>query len=153
MPSWFQTDLKHPLNYCVYGTMALLVRQQQLGNLIVTSKPLRTMIERKPGYEGFMTDIYRRYRDRIAPDLLGDLSWGGKDEIPLQAADLLAHEIAKFVANTRYRPELPMRKSLEALGTRRQLLITTPEQEPLENFLGYVELTTGRRNIVLGARF
>jgi len=24
-PDWLQTDFKHPLNYCVYGTMALLV--------------------------------------------------------------------------------------------------------------------------------
>jgi hypothetical protein len=153
LPDWFQTDFKDPLNYCVYGTMAMLVRQHQVGNLKVSSTPLRTMIEHKPGYEGFMTDIYYRYRDHVAPDLLGDLSWGGKDEVPLQAADLIAHEIGKFVANTRYRPELPMRRSLEALGTRRQLMITTPDEERIENFRGYVEVATGRRDLLLGPRF
>jgi hypothetical protein len=153
MPDWFQTDLKHPLNYCVYGTMALLVRQEQLGNFKATTKPMRTMIERKPGFEGFIADIYYRYRDRIAPDLLGDLSWGGKSEVPLQAADLIAHEIGKFVANSRYRPHLPMRKSLEVLGTRRKLLITTPDEERIENFVGYAELATGRRGLMLGPRW
>jgi hypothetical protein len=153
LPDWFQTDFKDPLNFCVYGTMTMLVRQYQLGNLTVASKPLRTMIERKPGYEGFMADIYYRYRDHVAPDLIGDLSWGGKDEVPLQAADLIAHEIGKFVANTRYRPELPMRRSLEALGTRRQLLVTTPDEERIESFRRYVEVVTGRRDLVLGPRW
>ena len=151
-PDWFQKDFRDPLHYCVYGTMAVLIRQYQLGNIKMPQSPARTMIEQKPGYEGMMTDIYYRYQRNVAPELLGHLSWGDKNDIPLQAADLIAHEIGKFVANTQYRPHLPVRKSLEAMGTRCPLFITTPDEERIENFIAYAELATGRRGLMLGPK-
>lgn len=144
LPAWLQRDFKDPLNFCVYGTMILISRQHELGKLTVAEKPLRTMIERKPGYEGAMSTIYYRCRDRLAPELIGDLSWGSKKDVPLQAADLIAYEIAKYVANLRYRPELRMRKSLEALARQSKLLITTPEEQELQKFRAFVETATGR---------
>jgi hypothetical protein len=138
-PDWLQTDFRHPLNFCLYGTMSMLIRQEQLGKLKVGDRPLRVMIEQKPGYEGFIAEIYYRFRNNIAPELLGQLTWGTKKDVPLQAADLIAHEISKFVGNQRYRPHLPLRKSLEALGTRRQLLITTPDAERIAGFRQFVE--------------
>lgn len=147
LPSFVQSDLRHPYFYCLYGCMSLLVNWQR-DDRIRALKPINFLLDHKPGrfrfgsamisWEAFATELYQRVKEGIDSEgeILGELTFGKRQDYPqLRAADLLAFEARRWREEQLKEISRPLRKSMQSLLRKQNLLIAFQTKVRLENFI------------------
>jgi len=105
---------------CLHGAIQFLLfrMERHKGFLhLRAGEKISFVFDQKPGFEGGAERVFTYLRKRVesADRLLGNITFAQRTDCePLQAADFLAYEIAKALADRRY-SKRPPRRSLLAL--------------------------------------
>jgi hypothetical protein len=120
---------KHPYYFCLKTCIDLLVNWPHSLSL---PKPIQFLFDRKPGWVGVAGEVFYEMKDRGFQEWLGDMAYGSKETYkPLQAADLIVYEIARFLDVTADNPDAKLRPSMEVLSKKFNILATFPREEGL----------------------
>jgi hypothetical protein len=116
-------------------------------------KPIEFLFDQKPGrfrlgstwvhWETWAGEFFRSLKGGLDPqgEVLGEIHFGGrKNYAPLRAADLLVFEVARMRRNSWQHPELPLRKSLENLKKKMNLLVSFPDEKQILDFGRIIEI-------------
>jgi hypothetical protein len=137
IPDDLKADFQNPYYLLLYFCLVLLAKWNQ--EIPEPCKPIRFLFDRKKGFEGEAAKLYYGVKDRHDQyRLLSDMDFGSKDEdIPLQAADLIVYEVAKE-GRRAYGDPRNMRKSMDALREKMNLLVTFLQESHLREFIQIV---------------
>jgi len=120
---------KHPYYFCLKTCIDLLVNWQ---HSIALPKPIEFLFDNKPGWTGVAGEIFYEMKERGFQEWLGNMAYGSKETYkPLQAADLIVYEVARFLDITADNPDAKLRTSMEILSKKLNLLTTFPREEGL----------------------
>jgi hypothetical protein len=145
IPADLQQDFQDPYYLLLYFSMVLLAKWKEM--IPDACRPIRFLFDRKKGFEGRASTLYYKSRELNEEQaLFGDMGFGSKTECaPLQAADLIVYEVAKEGRRALSHRQGEMRRAMDVLREKMNLLVSFLEESHLNEFVKIVRASTTRK--------
>lgn len=138
LPTDIRSEFREPYFFCVWGVLSALAGLETRFHIVLPDEPLWFLFDRREKAVELASRIFYTAKRLRANQVFGEMGFGEMWKTPqLQAADLLTYEAVRRSLEERHNPTIPLRKSLQVLGRKKNLYFVHFDEERLKR---YVEL-------------